>query len=124
MSRFQSGQVWQYKTRPGDEASRIVILQVDPHLQFGAIVHIQVTDVMITNSMFPNGAAKTMSHLPCSEQALENSVTVLENEGAVPSGWEEGYSRWKSAFEADQTGVFTIAVADTVDSIAQVLAKG
>jgi hypothetical protein len=105
MSRFQPGQVWQYKTRRGEELSRLTIAEVESHPKLGTIVHIQIKDVAIKSPTAPEGVSKVISHLPYSEQSLTDSVTIMEKETVSPTGWEEGYKLWRSAFDAGKAGI-------------------
>jgi hypothetical protein len=123
VTRFQAGQVWQYKTRPGEEQSRLTIAKVESDPKLGTIVHIQVKDVAIKSPKAPGGVSKVISHLPYSERALTDSVTTMEKDGVTPAGWEEGYQQWKSAFDAGKAGVWTITVSESVSAMEQILGK-
>jgi hypothetical protein len=123
MSRFQSGQVWQYKTRPGEESSRLTIAKVESNPKLGTIVHIQVTDVAIKSTKAPGGVSKVIYHLPFAEQALTDSVTVMEKGSVTPAGWEDGYKQWKSAYDAGKGGIWSITVSEAVTSMEQILSK-
>lgn len=108
MSRFQPGQLWRYKARPGEEASRIAIAKVESHPKLGNIIHIQVTGVAIKSPTAPGGISRVISHLPYEELALRASVTAEEKPGAVADAWEQGYREWKSAFDAGKAGVWSV----------------
>lgn len=123
MSRFQPGQVWQYKTRPGEEASRLTIAKVESHPKLGTIVHIQIKDVAIKSPTAPGGVSKLISHLPYAEQSLTDSVTTMEKDSVSPTDWEAGYEQWKSAFGAGDGGVWTIPVAEAVSAMEQAINK-
>jgi hypothetical protein len=123
MSRFQPGQVWQYKTRRGEESSRLTIARVEPHPKLGTIVHVQIKDVAITSPTAPGGVSKVISHLPYAEQSLTDSVTTMEKDSVNPAGWEEGYKQWKSAFDAGKAGIWSIPVSEAVSAMEQVLSK-
>ena len=122
-SRFQPGQIWQYKTRPGEESSRLTIAKVESNPKLGTIVHIQVKDVAIKSAKAPGGLSKIISHLPFAEQALIDSVTVMEKDNGNPTGWEDGYKQWKSAFDAGKGGIWSITVSEAVSSMEQILSK-
>lgn len=123
MSRFQPGQVWQYKTRPGEESSRLTIAKVESHPKLGTIVHIQINDVAIRNPTAPGGVSKVISHLPYAGQSVADSVTTLEKETVTPTGWEEGYQLWKTEFDAGKAGIWSITVLEAVSAMEQVLGK-
>lgn len=123
VTRFQPGQVWQYKTRPGEESSRLIIAKVESNPKLGTIVHIQVKDVAIKSAKAPGGVSKVVSHLPFAEQAISDSVTVMDKDAVSPTGWEDGYKQWKSAFDAGKGGIWSITVSEAVSSMEQILSK-
>ncbi|WP_299492482.1 hypothetical protein [Acaryochloris sp. IP29b_bin.137] len=115
MSQFQPKQVWTYKTRPGEEASRVVILKIDDHDQAGKIVHIHVRGVAIQNQQASGGVTTVISHMPYAENALANSVIAVESEAESLPDFQKGYATWKRAFDKGEGGIFTIPVAEGVD---------
>jgi hypothetical protein len=123
MSRFQPGQIWQYKTRPGEEQSRLTVAKVESHPKLGTIVHIQVNDVAIKSPSAPGGVSKVISHLPYAEQTLADSVTIMDKDTVSPTGWEEGYEQWKSAFDAGKAGIWTISVSEAISAMEQAMGK-
>ena len=123
MSRFQSGQVWQYKTRAGEESSRLIIAKVESNPKLGTIVHIQVKDVAIKSGKAPGGVSKLISHLPFAEQAISDSVTAMDKDTVNPTGWEDGYKQWKTAFDAGKGGIWSITVSDAISSVEQIVSK-
>jgi hypothetical protein len=123
MSRFQAGQIWQYKTRAGEESSRLTIVKVEAHPKLGTIIHIQLKDVAIKSSKAPDGISRVVSHLPFSEEAVDKSVTTKEKDGTAPAGWEEGYGQWKSAVDSGKGGIWTIPVSEAIASLEHILSK-
>ena len=121
MSKYKPGQVWTYKTRTGEEASRITILKVDEHDKLGNIVHIQISGVALKNPSAPGGVAKLIHHSPYSEQAIDDSVLELVAENVVLPDFQEGYDTWMEAFDKGEGGIFTISVSDGVGAMAQAL---
>ena len=51
MEPFAPGQVWTYKTRPGEEASRIIVCRVETDPKLGEIVHIHVNGLQISRDL-------------------------------------------------------------------------
>lgn len=123
MCRFQPGQVWRYKTRPGEESSRLTILRVESYPKLGRIVHIQVNDVALKNPKSAGDASTVISHLPYAEQSLAQSVTTLGRDNVTPEGWEDGYQHWKSELDAGTAGIWTIEVSEAVSAVEEVLGK-
>lgn len=47
-SKYEPGQVWSYHTRPGEEASRLTVLRVEPYGKPGDLaVHVRVDGVSV-----------------------------------------------------------------------------
>lgn len=92
-----------YKTRKGEEETRILILKVE-RVKSQDIVH-----VCVVGKGF-NGP----SHMPFTEQAIEQSVTHLEKDFVSVQEFGEGYSIWKRAFENDDAGIYDVTVAEAL----------
>lgn len=109
---FKVGQEWQYQTRPHEENSRVKIAKIENYEEIGKIVHIAVSRVKIKNPKYPKGLLEEVMHLPVSEDALKNSITKLETEHADLPAYEQGYVRWKSAFDEKKAGYFGIPLRE------------
>lgn len=121
MSKYKPGQVWSYKTRKGEESSRIVICKVESHEKLGNIVHVQVTGVAIKSPASRDGIARTIEHSPYAEAAIDKSVTTLIAENNDLPDFSEGYDQWRRSFDQGKAGIFTISVAEGVDLMEQAL---
>lgn len=121
MSKYAPGQVWTYRTRPGEESSRITILKVDQHDKLGNIIHIHVSNVAIKSPSAPDGVAKVIHHSPYTEKAIDDSVLELGAENVELPDFQEGYDTWKEAFDKSEAGVFSISVSEGVAAMEQVL---
>lgn len=116
--KYQPGQVWQYKTRPQEEGSRVTVLKVEKLPRMGTIVHVRVDDIRLRNCRRgpePNG----FQHMPFSRDAMEQSVIKLEKDNAAV-GDLGGYEQWR----ADCGGVYTITVAEAIDVAETTFNKG
>jgi hypothetical protein len=122
--QFAQGQVWVYKTRPGEEASRAPVGGIETAAEVGTIVHVNLTGLRIKNPAMPGGFSSVISHAPISELALSASVTELTKETSDLDGFREGYDSWLSSFCAGDAGVFSIPLSQVVEFIEQTLAKG
>ncbi len=123
MNEFSAGQIWKYKTRPGEEASRLVVCKVETHEKFGTIIHIHVEDLAIKNPRPPGGVSRVIGHLPFAEEALRQSVVTIAGRRKTLPDYEEGYKTWKEAFDAGKAGIFTVPVAEVVAFMEQALNK-
>lgn len=113
-SAFRPGQVWSYRTRPGEDSSRVVILRVEEAPKVGVIVHVAVEGLDIRSSKAPGGRITRAQHLPFAKSAVERSVvSKLRDDAPIPP-FEEGYRAWREAFDRREGGVFTITIAEAV----------
>ena len=123
MQPLAAGQVWTYHTRPGEEASRIIICRVEAHPKLGQIVHIHVSGVRLKNKHAPGGSSDQIGHMPYSGEALRKSLTKLESSGAALPAYEGGYQEWRGAFDQGEAGVWTLAVAEAIAAMESALAS-
>ncbi len=123
MAEYEVGQVWEYKTRPGEEASKLYIAKIDKHEKIGKIFHIYVDGLHIRNDRVESGFQEALPHAPVDTSTLDASVTKLvETTKDVPVV-SDGYDIWKKAFDSGQGGVFNIPVAKIVEYIEGVVNK-
>jgi hypothetical protein len=62
-STYKPGQVWSYKTRPGEASSTITILRVEATPKLGTIIHVRVDDIHFSSCK--GGPAPTsLAHAP------------------------------------------------------------
>jgi hypothetical protein len=117
-SKFRPGQVWQYKTRPHEEGSRLTILKVESLAKLGTIVHIRVEKVRLKNCTGGPEPDK-FEHMPFTRDAIERSVTKLVKESSIPD-FHAGYDEWRNACG----GVYTITVAEAIQVSEDTFRKG
>lgn len=121
--KFTVGQRWHYATRPQEPNSTLTILKIEKHKDVETIIHIAVSEVFIP-SPDGSGPKDTVSHMPISAEALESSVTAIEEESVALPESVEGYEIWREAFEKGQGGIFTRSVSECVDYLEEALHKG
>lgn len=120
---FESGQVWRYTTRSGEEASRVHIGRIDRAPELGTIVHVMLTGLRLSNSSAPTGLSEVISHAPVPEAQLATSVLELTDEDADLEGFAEGYATWLSSYRPGDAGAFTISLSEIVEHMKQVLSQ-
>ena|ERR1700722_1293578 len=108
-SKFKPGQVWQYKTRSGEEKSSITILKVESVPKIGTIVHVRVENVRLRNCT-GGPEPDTFQHMPFTHDAIEASITKLVSKTSNVPDYKDGYDEWRNACG----GVYTISVAEAV----------
>ena len=104
-SKFAPGQVWSYKTRPGEESSTITILRVEKTPKLGTIVHVRIDGIHFSNCT-GGRSPSALQHAPISRAALEASVTAKVSSVSTMPDYAAGYEDWLSHCG----GVYTITV--------------
>jgi hypothetical protein len=113
-SKFKIGQMWSYKTRPGEEKSYFIVVKVETHPKLGNIIHIAVRKLKMQNPRSPDGISEDVNHMPFSEEALKKSaVKILKDKVDLPD-FKDGYQEWRDAFDAGRAGIYTITLAEAV----------
>lgn len=112
--RYSEGQIWEYRTRSGDEGSLLKIQRIEPYPNAPAgdahrVYHISLIGVRLG----PERNRTDVQHLPVSEETLDASVTRLSDSTAPFPAADEGIAMWRGA----EGGVFTIPVAEIVDVV-------
>jgi hypothetical protein len=112
LSKYRPGQVWAFHASTVAPGATLTILRVENHEQFGKIVHISVSGVRL-----PKGGT-SIGHMPFAEASIDRSVTKMIHDGDGIVKTNEGYDQWRE----ERGGVFTISVADGINSIKQAIA--
>jgi hypothetical protein len=106
---YKPGQVWSYKTRPGEEASTITILRVESTPKMGVIVHVRIDGFKLENCAGNKGDS-AMDHAPFTKAAIDKSVVkLIRTEKEIPD-FQEGYKDWLSHCG----GLYQVSVAEAL----------
>ncbi|HLH03414.1 MAG TPA: hypothetical protein VKX25_11630 [Bryobacteraceae bacterium] len=111
-SQYHVGDVWRYKTREGEEESRLTVVQVDVS-KLGTIVHIAV-DKLNWKNCEGGIVQEQIPHMPFAKDALEKSATIRIASGHPLPAWEEGYEEWRRGFVSGHAGIYTITISQAV----------
>lgn len=120
---FAEGQVWSYKTRPGEEGSKCLINKVESDPKLGFIYHISVIGVNIKNPRAPSGVTTELPHFPVSKKTLDDSLVKLVAHSKANPDFMEGYREWRSAFDGGNAGIFTIPVSEIVGVVEKAISQ-
>jgi hypothetical protein len=115
---YAEGQVWDYRTRPGEEGSLLKIQRIEPWPMPDSadrVYHISVIGVRVGGATAP----LPLPHLPVSRETLDVSVTGLSRSTAAFPSPEEGIGEWRAA----RGGIFTIPMAAIVAVVDEALTR-
>ena len=115
--RYAEGQVWEYKTRVGDEGSLLKVQKIESLPGKGPVR--QVYHVSIIGIHFAGPYDGELQHAPFSRAALDASVTKLSNSQASFPDPAAGIAEWRAA----HGGIFTVPVAVAVSITAQTVQR-
>lgn len=105
---YAEGQVWHYRTRPGEEGSVVAIRRVEAVPEaagLGTVFHVSVIGVRIGERF-----GTVLPHLPVARETLDSSVTRRAKGTFELPPFEEGIAQWRAA----RGGVFTVDLAAIV----------
>ena len=105
MRGYAEGQVWQYRTRRGEERSLVKIqrIETDP------VTSAPVFHVSVVGLRWPT--ANALPHAPVSQHTLDISVTHLcADLGQFPAA-DEGIAEWRRA----KGGVYSVSLAEIAE---------
>ena len=122
-AEYKAGQVWKYKTRPGEEGSLLYIVKIDNEKGYGNIYHIYVDGLKIRNTRIKGGIQSQLPHAPVNEKTLTESVTNLVRERGNMPDISEGYEVWRKSFDTGHAGVFNIPVIEIIGLIEDTVNK-
>lgn len=113
-AKFSVGDVWEYRTRTGEEHSHVTIIHLDVSPDLGVIVHVAVNGIRLANCNHGPEPDNVMD-MPFARKAFDSSVTKKVDSGQIlPSGWQDAYGDWKNAYSAGKAGIYVISIADAV----------
>jgi hypothetical protein len=107
-SGFAAGQRWRYRTRPGDEGSSVLVLEVT-----GRTVHVQVRDVALRTEA---GPVLREIFLPIAAAALRASVTS-PMEPLEEGAFAAARLAWRTGHDTLDKGEFTIPLDRFLDLV-------
>jgi hypothetical protein len=111
--KFRVGDVWEYKSRSGEEHSRLTILKIEESPDLGVIVHIAVDDVVFRDC---KGAPipESIPHMPFARKAIDASVVRRSAVSQPLPNYREGYEEWKGAYTKKRAGIYVIDVGAAI----------
>jgi len=121
-SVYQPGQEWSYKNRSGEEGATFYVCKVASHPKIGNIIHVTLRGLNIRNPIQKTGFSDVITHLPFTEQAIDNSINkVITKSAKLPEDLQEdftmAYADWRNAFVEGKATVLNETIADTLDYI-------
>ncbi|MBW7675878.1 hypothetical protein K1I32_09925 [Chryseobacterium sp. LJ756] len=122
--KYKVGQEWNYKTRKGEESSTLKILKIEEYPEQGKVIHISIGQLKVKSPESKDGFANELTHIPITEEALDESVTALKNEKVKLPNYIEGYDYWKKEFDKGNAGIFSISVPEIVDLMEESIRTG
>ena len=97
--KLKEGQIWKYKTRPGEENSTITILKIEritgENGRPVTIVFVQINGLKIRDIYRPDVQVDHIQPYPFQMKTLFNSLTQLVSENNKIPDFEATYNKWR-----------------------------
>ena len=97
--KLKEGQIWKYKTRPGEENSTITILKIEritgENGRPVTIVFVQINGLKIRDIYRPDVQVDHIQPYPFHMKTLLNSLTQLVSENNKIPDFEATYNKWR-----------------------------
>lgn len=120
---YAEGQVWEYRTRPGEEKSLLRIGKIETIGTVGEVFHISIVGLQIAVPQRPDIRLTELPHIPVSRLTLDQSVTKLSKTVLKGPDFSAAYAEWRKSIEQGRPAVFTISVASIVGVVEESLKK-
>ncbi len=104
------GQRWEYRSRPQDQVSTILIVRKDPG--DNGVIFVDIDGIGI------QGEPSTLALVPMSEEALRRSVTTLVNSGEKTTYLPAHYEQWRAVRSQGVPFYFDKSVKQAVSTLA------
>jgi hypothetical protein len=113
--RYRPGQRWIYKAPPGQEDSRVVILQIEKTPEIGTIVHLSVESLRIPAPRIEGGFVTELMHLPFQLESFERELIAEDADRFGAADFPNaGYEAW----QANRGGAWNVPIGDVVKMMA------
>jgi len=117
-NEYAEGQVWEYKTRPQDAGSLLKIQKISTYptrVENRVIYHLSIIGVHLNDP----ATTRTISHVPVSREALDDSATRLSPARPFFPAATDGIAEWRKA----NGGVFTVPIAQIINIVEDTMSK-
>lgn len=102
--RYLPGQLWKILLKNEDARTLLLVLKSE-ELDGQNIVHVG----------FVGGSEDLPEHMPFSEDAVNRSVLALEGELPALPSFQDGYKRWRDAYDAGDAGIYSLTVQEVLN---------
>jgi hypothetical protein len=119
---YAVGQAWTYRTRPGEQASRVAIRRIDIEPDDGEVFHVSILGVKLRNHRLPGGLQSAMNHAAVSRASVDASLLEPDGDADADESWRDGYDVWRQAYDNGDAGIFDLPLADVLGYIEMVVA--
>jgi hypothetical protein len=115
---FHPGQVWKFRTRPGEENATLTVLFVE-RTKLGIFVHLRLDGLHVRDPEAPDRFADAMEFVSITGAVLARSVTSMVRDSAPLPDFKEAHKEWRRLFASGRVGIFNATVAELIAGIEQ-----
>ena len=121
---FSEGQEWEYRTREGEEGSRVVIGRLDSVPGVGPTVHVKIEGLKIYNPNEVRGYTKTFYHVAIAREKFASSVIRKAPKEGNLFGFKRFYNEWLHSVEPGEVPVvYSLPISETVAALEERIAS-
>ncbi len=106
------GQIWEYKTRPNETKSTLIIVQIDD-----SVIHVSVNGLHVKDPAADDGVSESIMHLPLDIKAFNLSKTKLIGYTEKLPEFEEGLGDWLRAKKRGEAKAITLPLKDVIRQV-------
>jgi hypothetical protein len=121
LTKFNVGEIWKYKNRPGEDSSTLTILKIEKYEKGDTIIHVRIDGIKLFNPNAPGGYSNSLGHLPFSEKVISGAVTRLVGQAEVLPDFQDGYNQWRAAWDSGKAGYWTLDPAEAIQGMDSVM---
>ncbi len=111
-TKYKEGQTWNYKTRIGEENSRVTIRKIDREESF-VTYHVSLDGLLLPSKTVNKN---TIPYTVVTEESLNNSVTNLSDYKKQSKTLVlDDYLQWKKGVKETGTIAYNVPLKDVID---------
>jgi len=114
-TEYEVGQVWNYKTRLGEEKSTLTIVRIEENDKLGTIVCVYADSLKINSRDTLDFVH--IEFMPFAKSAIDSSVTNLIGVSKPVPDYEYSYRYWKSGMKPGEWKICHVPVRDIIDEM-------
>jgi hypothetical protein len=112
-SEIEKGQVWEYRSRPGEESSSLTVIDVEDIGVGVRVIHVALDGLKRKSKQTGKIKEWFISHTPIDQNVLKPSlIKVISHKSCVIN---EGLQYWREEYKKGEAGVWSVDITMVID---------